>query len=104
MAIDLLKELKEKKREKPNTRVVILAHLDQIREALETGYSVAEVWRVMTEKKVVSVSYSQFATQVKQLVKTPREQERIKPLKKVDETTRPKGFKFDPNPNKEDLI
>lgn len=104
MGIDLLKELKEKKGKKPNTRVAILAHLDQIKEALEAGYTVKDVWRVMTEKEVVEVSYVQFAQHVKKLAKTPKEQERVEPPKKVGEVTRPKSFSFDPKPDQDELV
>lgn len=69
--MELLEELRNAKLKKPpaNGKVAFMRHIDQIKSALDRGYTVVDVWRVMSERGEINVQYNQFSVYVRKFIK-----------------------------------
>ncbi len=113
-------ELQRKKRTGSANRAVFLTLRSEIKEALEDGWAVVQIYRTLQDEGKIEFSYQAFRLYVNQLILNPG-QTRRKP--KTDKSTKQqqagkteqtdklkqdadklKGFVWNPNPNKEDLF
>ncbi len=69
--MDLIEELRKVKINKNSTngKVVFLNNIDQIRIALNHGYKVIDIWRLMHDRGEIKVQYNQFSMYVRQFIK-----------------------------------
>ena len=101
-------------------RAFVVAHKEEIREALDGGFSVKDVWETLSEEGAVPFGYQAFRRHVNGAIlnakpststapRTPATPAPISKLPAVNKTAGPQtagipGFTFDPNPNREDLF
>ncbi len=86
--------------------VAFLALHNEVKEAIEDGWSLVAIWEHLREEKKISHSYTSFLRYVKRLyVVAPakREKQGAGKLPAVATSTSG-GFKYNPNPKKEELI
>ncbi len=69
--MDLIEELRKVKTNKnaTNGKVVFIKNIDQIRIALNNGYRVIDIWRLMHDRGEIKVKYNQFSIYVRQFIK-----------------------------------
>ncbi len=94
-------------------RTAFLANMEEIRQALGDGWSRKIVWETLKEQGKISFGYQAFLRYVSRLIvpaaekKPDQAQTEGKPLvETAAEKPEPegiKGFKWNPNPKKEDL-
>lgn len=113
-----LDHLAERTKNKPPTKqgvnkVIFLAVKNDVKEALDAGYSAKTIWTDMVESKRVTFCYATFMNYVNKLILQPQIEKIIseenpsdsKPeTNKTTKPTTPAGFTFNPIPNKEELI
>ena len=73
--MELLEELRNAKLKKPpaNGKVAFLRNIDQIKAALDQGYTAVDVWRVMHDRGEVKVKYNQFALYVRRFIREAKQ-------------------------------
>lgn len=111
-----LDHLAERTKNKPPTKqgvnkVIFLAVKNDVKEALDAGYSAKTIWADMVESKRITFCYATFMNYVNKLILQPQiekiisEENLTKPeTNKTTKPTTPAGFNFNPIPNKEELI
>ncbi|KTD64481.1 TraK family protein [Legionella spiritensis] len=94
----------EKRAKRNNAKSQFIILKDDIREALEAGWSMKAVWETLLDEGQISFGYKAFRHYVLKLIKS--EQETIKDDKpsKSKATNEIKGFTFNPIPNPEELL
>jgi hypothetical protein len=75
----------------------ITPYLEDIRTALDQGYSKKAIWQVLHENNQITCTYQYFSTVIRTKFKTDTE-------KKPPESTLGRKFKFTNKPNPDDLI
>lgn len=105
-------------------RAAFLALRDDIKEALNDGWSVKTIWKTLHNEGKISFGYDAFIGYVNSLIRSPGEAEKVttsppassKPAPKKATPATPKpapashksgeipGFNFNPSPNIADLI
>lgn len=87
-------------------RAIVLANKAAIAAALDAGFSVMDVWVTLRSEGAVNCSYQAFRGHVNRSVLN-RGRSTSSPTQSRKPSTKPTGlasFKFDPKPNKEDLL
>ncbi len=109
---ELAEWLKKKgpSRRKDKSTIAFLAIRDDIKAAMDEGYSLLTIWEHLHETGKIPFQYETFCKHVRRHIKTvdkskPMPVEKAPPVDK----TKPKkkelsGFSFDATPKKEDLI
>lgn len=97
-------------------RAFVIAHKEEIREALEGGFSIKDVWETLSEEGAVPFSYQAFRRHVNGTIlnsKPSSKTAQSSPAKPAPMSSSPSkskqsagipGFTFDPNPNRKDLF
>ena len=111
-------ELQRKKKTGSGNRAVFLTLRSEIKEALEDGWAVVQIYRTLHEEGKIDFSYQAFRLYVNKLILNPGQTHRKpkddKPTKQQagksepattkQEADKPKGFRWNPNYSKEDLL
>ena len=112
-------ELQRKKKTGSGNRAVFLTLRTEIKEALEDGWAVVQIYRTLHEEGKIDFSYQAFRLYVNKLILNPGQTHRKpkddKPPKQQtgkpeqtdkpkQEADKPKGFHWNPNYSKEDLL
>jgi len=112
-------ELQRKKKTGSGNRAVFLTLRSEIKVALEDGWAVVQIYRTLHEEGKIDFSYQAFRLYVNKLIlnpgqtrkkpkddKPPKQQQAGKqePGEPKQDGDKPKGFVWNPNPNKEDLF
>lgn len=92
--------------------VAFLAVHDDVRAALDAGYTVKTIWSNLHESKRIAVGYTAFLRYVKKFIKQASSDQGLHSLPQPLPTTprstskpdKPPGFSFNPTPNKEELL
>lgn len=102
-------------------RAAFLAVRDDVKEAIDDGWPVKEIWETLYEEGKVSFSYETFRTYVNRLIRAKRleterdrvagkdagggksDQGSVRPVHKNSTAGLP-SFTFNPTPNKDDLL
>jgi len=102
--------------QKTRNRAAFLANIEEIRQALDNGWSVKDIWEALKEDGRIPFGYQAFLGYVKRLIRNQpatrgKTVEETDPGNQVTEglakEQKPegiKGFKFDPIPKKEELF
>lgn len=114
---DILAERAAKKplNQKARNRAAFLANMEEIRQALDNGWSVKDVWEALCDEGRIPFGYQAFLGYVKRLIRNPSSADSRQPVeetgRKEQVTKAPrqkaegiKGFQFDPVPKKEELF
>lgn len=92
--------------QKGSGRIEFLAIKSDIKEALESGYSVMQIWHLLYEQKKISIQYRMFKRYIdRYLIKTQQDSltpKRSEP-KKID-VKRPKHFEYNATPKSLDEL
>jgi hypothetical protein len=117
--VELLAEREAQRESKKgrSNRVIFFALQAEIKEALDEGWTVVQIYRVLQAEGRVKFSYQSFRLYVNSLILNPgqtrRQAKRDKPATPQAEKPEPaatqaadkaKGLVWNPNCNKEDLI
>lgn len=120
MAKRLSEILAERAAEKPpnqkaRNRAAFIAQISEIKEALDEGWSVKDIWEALSEEGRITFGYQAFLGYVKRLIRSqPAGQD--KPVEEAGQAKQApepaertksegiKGFEWNPNPKKEDLF
>jgi hypothetical protein len=95
-----------------SNRGTFLAVREDVRQALDDGWSVLRIHRLLQEEGVVTFSYQAFRRYVNELVLANPDADKNKGVRSMTEPAAMKkrsvgsrrGFVFNPAPNKEDLF
>lgn len=113
----LIDQLKKDNR-RSDGRHSVLVNRDDIREAMDQGYTVKAIWEALRQQGKVSISYQQFRLHVKKLIRQPAPVTVTEPAPASGPTALPenssgpimnrpeaKTYKHDPvTPDKDNLI
>ena len=82
---------------------------DEIKQALDDGWTVTLIYRLLYEEGKVPFSYQAFRLYVNSLILNPGQTRRTSKGEKPEAAAtqaadKAKGFVWNPNPNKEDLV
>ncbi len=82
---------------------------DEIKQALDDGWTVAQIYRLLYEEGKVPFSYQAFRLYANSLILNPGQTRRQAKGDKPEPAAKQaadkvKGFVWNPNPNKEDLV
>jgi hypothetical protein len=119
-----IKEKKPKNRDV--NKIAFLAVQAEVKDALEKGYSVINIWEFMCEKKMINFGYDTFRSYVKRfklcvqqmdnarkenslipsekVVSERLDTSETNPVKKEQESFEIKGFTYNPIPNPDELF
>ncbi len=110
---DILAERAARKplNQKARNRAAFLANMEEIRQALDDGWSVKDVWEALREEGRIPFGYQAFLGYVKRLIRS-QPADSVKPVEEGVErepaqrqkAEGAKGFRFDPVPKKEELF
>ncbi|WP_151703820.1 TraK family protein [Nitrincola alkalilacustris] len=69
--MELIEELRIARLNKPptNGKVAFLKNIDQIKIALDQGYTAVDVWRVLHTNGEIKINYNQFALYVRRFIR-----------------------------------
>lgn len=96
--------------------IAFLAVKEDVKSALDAGYSMKTIWEYMQETGRIATRYETFTLHVKRYIKNapaatePAPQAKGKPKSKAKQTAKkaaapsPSGFSFNASPNADDLI
>ncbi|WP_367154080.1 TraK family protein [Methylomonas sp. HYX-M1] len=109
--------LQNKQNARGYNRALFMRLRDEIKQALDDGWTVAQIYRLLYEEGKVPFSYQAFRLYANSLILNPgqtrRQAKGDKPETPQAEKPEPaakqaadkvKGFVWNPNPNKEDLV
>lgn len=94
---------------KPNTRrdrnlTAFLEARDDVRAALAAGYAIKTIWSNMREAKRIPFGYDAFLHYVHRHVQEIPSSPSTGLKPPANATAGPRGFTFNPSPNKEELL
>lgn len=92
--------------------VAFLAVRDDVRAALNAGYTVKTIWCNLHDSKRITVSYTAFLRYVKKLIipspiarpEIPSQESTAAMSRPGTKPDKPAGFIFNPTPKKEELL
>ncbi|MGL4733693.1 MAG: TraK family protein [Enterovibrio sp.] len=110
MKMDYMQELSEwanQKKIKPSQRekhvVAFLAVRDDVKRALDNGYTMKTVWEHLRETGRISSRYETFTLHVKRFIRAETVTVKKKPAE-IKNEKKPLGFTYNRIPREEDLI
>lgn len=94
----------EKKTKRSSAKTVFISLKNDIKEALDAGWSMKAVWETLTDEGKISFGYKAFRHYVLKLIKSEQEQNRVEKQRESKTPNIIKGFTYDPIPKPEDLL
>ena len=94
----------EKKTKRPSAKTAFISLKDDIKEALDAGWSMKAVWETLTDEGKIVFSYKSFRHYVLKLIKPEQEKIRDEIKQESKSSSSMKSFNYDPIPKPEDLL
>ncbi|MCX8657347.1 hypothetical protein J3U08_11150 [Gilliamella sp. B2894] len=96
----IAERMNNKKTKKAKNRADFLTHKEEIKEAINDGWSVKIIWETLTEEKRISLSYPAFNNYVNKSLKESKNTN----INNKAKTIKSQGFNFNSNPDLKDLV
>jgi len=94
----IIEEAKKSPLKKDINKAAFLALMDEIKEALDHGWSMRKIWKVLHDRGSISFSYQAFTVYVNRLILNNNKQKQM-PVEAAKKTVEPATIKPDVKPN-----
>ena len=95
---------KKQQGKRRTAKVEFIALKEDIREALDAGWSMKAVWETLSSEGQISFGYKAFRNYVITLIKSEQEHTKEGEKKEEEAKNEIRGFTFNPKPNLEELV
>lgn len=92
------------KLKKGEGRIAVIAHSEEIQNALSEGYTKKSIYEAMTQEGILSISYQTFLAHIDRHVQPSNSQQQTGVPAGKTPNEKPKSFQHNAHPSKDDYL